>query len=177
MIQLAEPFRRSHALERQMGSILVVFGFPFLEFSSQIPVMFEMPSLVELLGVGLVASLDLPIHLRAARRYVFVGNAEIGKMPGELWPKRRAVIGLNLLNSEGKMIPDLSEEVDSGLGVVVVVDAQDSKSRRFVNRRELIKALTRSSHTGNKLHIELDRAAWNLQRCIRWFWAGTILFQ
>lgn|ERR1022692_1057651 len=106
MIQLAEPFRRSHALERQMGSIFVVFGFPFLEFSDQIPFMFETPSLIELLRVGLVASLDLPIHLRAARRYVFVGNAEIGKMPGELWPKRRAVIGLNSLHGEGEMLSD-----------------------------------------------------------------------
>ncbi len=70
-----------------MWSILVVFGFPFLEFSSQIPFMFEMPSLIELLGVGLVASLDLPVHLRAAGRYALVGNAEVGKMPGELWPE------------------------------------------------------------------------------------------
>ncbi len=46
--------------------------------------MFEMPSPIELLGVGLVASLDLSVHLRAARRYMFVGDAEIGKMPGEL---------------------------------------------------------------------------------------------
>jgi len=139
--------------------------------------MFEMPSLVELLRIGFMAPLDLPVHLRAAWRYVPVRDVEVRKMPSELWSERRAVIGLNFLNSEGKMILDLSEEVDSGLGVVVVVDAQDAKSRRFVNRRELIKALTRSSHTGNKLHIELDRAAWNLQRCIRWFWAGTILFQ
>ena len=49
--------------------------------------MFEMPSLIELLRVGLVASLDLPVHLRTARRYVFVGNAEVGKMPGELRPE------------------------------------------------------------------------------------------
>jgi len=70
-----------------MWSILVVFGFPFLEFSSQISFMFEMPSLIELLRVGLVASLDLSVHLRAARRYVFVRNAEVGKMPGELWPE------------------------------------------------------------------------------------------
>ena len=106
-----------------MGSILVVFGFPFLEFSSQIPFMFEMPSLIELLRIGLVASLDLPVHLRAARRYVLVGDAEIGKMPSELWPERRAVIGLNLLNSKGKMLADFPEEVDGGLGVIVVVDA------------------------------------------------------
>ena len=158
-----------------MRPIFVVFGFPSLKLSSKIPFMFEMPSLVELLRIGFMAPLDLPVHLRAARRYVPVGDAEIGKMPSELWSERRAVIGLDFLNGEGEMLPDLLEEVDGGLGVVVVVDAQHAKSGRFVNGRELIKALTRSSHTGNELHIQLDRAAWNLQRCIRWFWAGTIL--
>ena len=69
--------------------------------------MFEMPFLIELLRVGFMASLDLPVHLRAARRYVFVGNAEIGKMPGELWSERRTVIGLSFLNGEGKMLSDL----------------------------------------------------------------------
>ena len=72
-------------------------------------------------------------------------DAEVGEMPSELWSERRTVIGLNFLNSEGKMILDLAEEIDSGLGIVVVVDAQDAKSRRFVDSRELIKALTRSS--------------------------------
>ena len=70
-----------------------------------------------------MAPLDLPVHLRAARRYVLVRNAEIGKMPGELWSERRAVIGLNFLNRERKMLADFPEEVDGGLGVVVVVDA------------------------------------------------------
>jgi hypothetical protein len=83
-----------------MRSVLVVFRFPFLQFLSQIPFIFEMPSLVELLRVGLVASLDLPVHLRAARRYMFVRDAEIGKIPGELGSERRAVISLNLLNSK-----------------------------------------------------------------------------
>ncbi|MGB8675613.1 MAG: hypothetical protein WCD27_14770 [Candidatus Acidiferrales bacterium] len=115
--------------------------------------MFEMPSLVELLRIGLVASLDLPVHLSATRRYVLVRNAGIGKMPGELWSKRRTVIGLNFLNSEGKMILGLSKEVDGGLGVVVVVDVQHAKSRRFVNSRKLTKALAHSSHAGNELYI------------------------
>jgi len=160
-----------------MRSILVVFGFPSLEFSSQIPFMFEMPSLIELLRVGFMASLDLPVHLRAARRYVFVGNAEIAKMPGELWSERRAVIGLNFLNGEGEILSDFLKEVDGSLGVVVIVDAQNTESGRFVNGRELIKALPRSSHTRNELHIELDRAARNLERCISRFRAGTILLQ
>jgi len=41
----------------------------------------------------------------------------------------------------------------------------------------LIKALTGSSNTRNKLHIELDRAARNLKGSVRWFRAGSILFQ
>ncbi len=122
-----------------------------------------------------MAPFDLPVHLRAAWRNVPVRDPEVGKMPSELWSERRTVIGLDFLNSEGKVILDLSEEVDGGLGVVVVVDAQDAKSRRFVNSRKLIKTLTGSSDARNELHIQLYRAARNLQRRIRWFWAGTIL--
>jgi len=123
VIQLAETFRRSLSLEGKVRAILVVFGFPFLELSSKIPFMLEMLPLIELLGVGLMTPLDLSVDLRAARRYVFVGDAEVGKMPGELWSERRPVIGLNSLNGEGEMLPDFPEEVDGGLGVVVVVDA------------------------------------------------------
>ena len=67
-----------------MGAVLVVFRFPSLEFSSQIHFMFEIPSLIELLSVGLVAWLNLSVHPRAARRNVFVRNAEGGKMPSGL---------------------------------------------------------------------------------------------
>ena len=66
--------------------------------------MFEMPSLVELLRIGFMAPLDLPVHLRAAWRYVPVRDAEVRKMPSELWSERRAVIGLNFLNGEGEML-------------------------------------------------------------------------
>lgn len=138
--------------------------------------MFEMPSLIELLRIGFMASLDLPVHFRTTWRYVPVRDAEVGKVPSELWAERRAVIGLNFLNREGEMLLDLPEEVDSSLGVVVVVDAQHAESRRLVNGRKLIKSLTRSSHAGNELHVQLYRAAWNLQRCIVWFGAGAILF-
>src|SRR5690242_8258042 len=126
-----------------MWSVLVVFGFPFLQFSSQIPFMFEMPSLVELLRIGFMASLDLSVHFWATWRYMFVGDAEIGEMPGELGSEGRTVIGLNLLNSEGEVLADLLKKVDGGLGVVVVVDAQDAKSGRFIDGCELIKALAR----------------------------------
>ena len=135
--------------------------------------MFEMPSLVELLGISFMASFDLPVHFRAAWWYVFVRDAQVRKIPGELRSERRAVIGLDFLNGKGEMLPDFLEEIDGGLGVVVV--SQHAKSGRFVNGRKLVKALTRFTHAGNELYIELNRAAWNLQRSIGRFWAGTIL--
>jgi hypothetical protein len=61
----------------EMGSIFVVFDLPSLELSSKIPFMFEMPSLVELLGIGFMTSFDLPVHFRAAWRYVFVRDAQV----------------------------------------------------------------------------------------------------
>ena len=79
-----------------------------------------------------------------------MGDAEIGKVPSELLSERRSVIGLNFLNREGEMLLDLPKEVNRGLGVVVVIDSQHAKSGRFVNGRELIKALPRSSHTRNE---------------------------
>jgi hypothetical protein len=132
-----------------MGSIFVVFGLPSLELSSKISFMFEMPSLVKRLGIGFMTSFDLPVHLRAARWYVFVRDAQVRKMPGELWSERRAVIGLDFLNGKGKMLPDFLEKVDGGLGVIVVVDSQHAKSGRFVYGRKLVKALTRPTHVGN----------------------------
>ena len=86
MNEFANSFSWRLSLERQVRPIFVVFGLPSLQLSSEISFMLEMPSLIELLGVGLVASLDLPVHLWAARRNVLVGNAEIRKMSGELRP-------------------------------------------------------------------------------------------
>ena len=126
-----------------MWAIFVVFGFPSFKLSSKIPFMFEMPSLVELLRIGFMAPLDFSVHLRATWRYVPVRDAEVRKVPSELWSERRAVVGLDFLNREGEMLPDLPEEVDRGLGVIVIVDAQLAKSGGCVNGRELVKALAR----------------------------------
>ena len=71
------------------------------------------------------------------------------------------------LNGEGEMLPDFLEEVDGGLGAVVIVDAQDGKSGRFINGHELIKALTSPAYAWDELHVELYRAARNLESFIR----------
>ena len=83
-------------------------------------------------------------------------NAEIRKMPGELWSERRVVVRLDFLNGEGKMLTNFPKKIDRSLGVVVVVDSQNAKACSLVNCSKLIKALSSSSNTRNKLHIELD---------------------
>ena len=74
------------------------------------------------------------------------------------------------------MLSHLAEEFDRCLRVVVIVDTQDAKVRRFIDSGELIEALPSSSNPRNEFHIELDRTAWNLQRGIGWPGTRTILF-
>jgi hypothetical protein len=50
--QLAKALTESVPLKRQVGPILVVFGFPSLQLRSKIPFMFETTSLVELQRIG-----------------------------------------------------------------------------------------------------------------------------
>jgi hypothetical protein len=109
---------RRLSLEGQMRAILVVFGFPRLQFSRQF---FVMPKV--LLRVCFVAPLHFAVHLRTSGRDAAVGNAEIGKMPGELRSERRVVIRQDSLDGEGKMLTNFLEEIDGSLSVVVVVAA------------------------------------------------------
>jgi hypothetical protein len=110
-----------------------------------------------------VASLDRSVDVGAARRYGFVGNAGIGKMPTELRAEGRGVVGLESLNGRWKMLADFLKEIDRCLGVVAIADAQDAKSGRLIHGCELIKALTRSTYKGNKSYIGLHGAAWYLE--------------
>src|SRR6266481_4794497 len=110
----------------------------------------EVPSSIELFRVCFVAPLYLAVHLWASGRDVAVRNAEIGKMPSELWSERRVIVCLYFLDGERKMLTNFPQEVDSSLGVVVVVDAENAKPRSFINGCELIKTLTSSSNTGNE---------------------------
>ena len=83
----------------------------------------EVSSSIELFRVGLVTPLHLAVYLRASGRDMPMRDAEVGKMPGELWSERRVIVGLDFLDGEGKMLTNFREEVDGRLGVVVVVDA------------------------------------------------------
>ena len=64
----------------------------------------ELPPSVELFRVCLVAPLYLAVYLRTTRRDVAVRNAEIGKMPSELWSERRVIVCLDLSDGKGKML-------------------------------------------------------------------------
>ncbi len=61
-----EPVQRAISLECEMRSILVVFCFPPLQLSSEIFLIPEMPSSIELLSVCLGDPLYLPVHLWAS---------------------------------------------------------------------------------------------------------------
>jgi hypothetical protein len=54
----------------------------------------EVFSSIELFGVCLVAALYLTVDLWTTRKDVAVRNAEIRKMPSELWSERRVIVGL-----------------------------------------------------------------------------------
>lgn len=57
--------------------------------STEIPFVLERPSSVVLLRIGFVTAFDFAVYLWASGRDVAMGDFEIGKMPGELWTKRR----------------------------------------------------------------------------------------
>jgi hypothetical protein len=139
-----------------MRSILVVLRFPTFQFSSEVFFVLKAPPSIELFRVCLVTSLYLAIYLWASGRDVPMRNAEIRKMPGELWSERRVIVRLDFLNGEGKMLTNFPKEVDRSLGVVVIVDSQNAKACSLVNRSKLIKALSSPSNTRNKLYIGLD---------------------
>ncbi len=160
-----------------MWPVLVVFAFPPPEFSSKIPLMAEISASIEFFGIGLVAPLDFAIDLGASGWDVTMRDSEVREMPGELRSKRRIVVGLDLLDGEGKMLTHLREEVDCGLGVVVIVNAENAEARGFVNGCELIETLAGSSHARNEFHVELHGAAWDLKWSIGWLWTWAIFLQ
>jgi hypothetical protein len=65
--------------------------------------------------------------------------------------------------AKGEMLPNLVQELDRCLSVVVVVDAQNTKPSRFVDGCELVEALPSAPDSRNEFHIELYRTAWYLQ--------------
>ena len=107
------------------------------------------PLLVEFFSIGLVASFHLSVDL--SRRNVAVGNAPIRRMPSGV------VVRLDLLNSKGEMLSDLTQEFHS-LGIVVIVDAQNAEARGFVDGRELVEASGVLAQFVERISL---RAAWN----------------
>jgi hypothetical protein len=168
---------RSFSVERKVRPILVVFSLPAFELASEILPAAEGSPFVEFFGVGLMAPFDLPVDLWASWWDMVMRDAKIREVPGELRSKGRVVVCLNSVDRKGEMLSDLLQELHRGLRVVVIVDAENPKSRRFVNRCELIEALTRTTHTRNEFHIELHGTAWNRMGSVGRLGARAILLQ
>src|SRR5262245_43043252 len=99
----------------------------------------ELRAPIELVGVGSMAALDLPVALGTTPRDPAVQNADILEMPGEVGAELGPVVGLNSLDRHRQTLAHLVDESDRGLDRVVVVDLQDPETRRLVDGRELIK--------------------------------------
>jgi len=87
-----------------MGPISVVLCFPPFELSRQILFVLERPSSIKLLRVCLVAPFYLAVYFWASGRDVPMRNAEIRKMPSELWSERRVIVRLVFLDDKRKML-------------------------------------------------------------------------
>lgn len=175
--EFVNSFSGSLAVQCEMRPILVVFAFPPLKFSDKISFMAEVSAPIELFRIGLVAALNFAINLGASGWDVAMRNSKVREVPGELRPKRGVVVSLDLLDSEGEMLTHFREEVDGGLGVVVIIDTQNSKSSSFINGCELVETLAGSSHARNEFHVELHGTAGDLKWSIGWLWTWTIFFQ
>jgi hypothetical protein len=112
---------------------MVVLVLPRAQLADELGPGREGHSPVELILVGAMAALDLPIRLGAAGRDVLVGDAEIVEMPGEVGAPFGAVIGLNPPDRCGERLADLVDEVNGGLDRVVIVDLEDTIPGRFID--------------------------------------------
>jgi hypothetical protein len=112
------------------GGCLVL---PAGELLGQLLGTLELRPPIELVGIGPMTALDLPVALRAN----LVGSAgaecRILEVPGEVGAELGPMIGLNPLDRHRQSPPHLVDESDGGLDRVVVVDLQDSKTRRLVD--------------------------------------------
>ena len=106
-------------------------------FPETIDVLVIGESLVELVLVGAMGSLDLPVQLWRTWLDVDVFHAEIGDMPVEERLELVAAVGPNGSNTEWELLDPIVDEVDRiGLGVALV-DFQCANPRRIVDRRLL----------------------------------------
>ena len=118
--------------------IVIVETLPNGELLHEIYIVPVGEPLVELILVGAVRSLDLPIELRCRRLDVNVFHAQVRDVPMEKSLELVATIGADRANPKRKLLHDIVDEVD-GVGLrVATVDLECSNSRGVVDGRVLV---------------------------------------
>jgi hypothetical protein len=118
---------------------VVVLVLPASELFGKLLGTLELRAPIELVHVGSMAALHLPVALGTPTRDPAVQNADILEVPGEVGAELRTVVGLNPLDRHRQAPTHLVDERDRGLDRVVVVDLQDSEASCLVNGRELVE--------------------------------------
>ena len=70
--------------------------------------------------------------------------------------KLSAVVGLDHLEPEGQLLEHVVDELDGGLLVEVVVDAEHAKAGAVVDRGELVVLAFGAAGGRHELHVDLD---------------------
>jgi hypothetical protein len=111
---------------------------------------------IELVGVDPVGSLDPAVEAGCGRLDVEVANALVQDMPVERRAELGAVVGLDQLDSEGKLLEGVVDKLDRGLLVEPVIDLEHPKTRAVVNGGELVVLLSRAGDRRDELDVDLE---------------------
>ena len=123
-----------------MWAPMIVLVLPASHLGGELGDGAEGRTMIEFLAIGPMAALDFSVALRAPRRNVAIGDAEIAQVPGEIGPELVPVIGLDALNGDGQPTADLVNKRDGVRDGALRIDLENAVPTRLVNRGELIEA-------------------------------------
>jgi len=144
--------------------MVVVEALPFLKLRLQVHVVFVGKQLVELLLVGPVRPLDLPVQPRRPHPNVPMADAEILDMPMELGLELVPVVRADRADAEREARDHVVHEPDSVVLRMADVDFQRADARRVVDCRVLKAAhrLALGVCEGEELDVDLHVVAGDL---------------
>ena len=98
----------------------------------------------------------LAVEPRRGRLDVHVLDAAVEDVPVEGGLELGTVVGLDHLDPEGQLFEHVVDELDGGLLVEVVVDAEHTEPRAVIDRGELVVLPARAPDRRYELHVDLD---------------------
>src|SRR5206468_735529 len=144
----------------QVRAPVIVLVLPLAELLGELSRASKDGAAIELILVGSVTALDLPVTFGATAGDVAVREAEVAEVPSEVGAELGAMVGLDPLNGRRESAAQFVDEVGRRANRVVRIDPEDTVPRRFVNGRELVEAPAAQLEV---LDVDLDRLAGYVQ--------------